>query len=502
MYEREILYALVLAAPLFFLIRRRMDPLYRIPAVGHTAPILSLWSALKFFVNAREMLQEGYSKYRGSVFRIPLLDRWVVVFSGAAMNEELRKFPDDQMNFMDAADELVQGKYTIAKEIHENPIHVQVIRGPFTRNLGVLIPEVADEVAAAIDDAIPKTGDEWVSIVAFPAMTRVVCRASNRVFIGLPLCRNPEYLEIVLQYAMDVAKGRFIMTITPILFKPIVGRLLPWSKNALKKFSVLVRPIVDETYRQFEHHGKDWAAKPKNLLTWLAEEAIATGNGPELVVSAVLASNFVAIHTSSISITHALYHLAACPEFVPPLREEIETAIRKHGWSKQAISEMWKLDSFLRESQRFNGTSGVSVIRKAVVDIRLSDGTVIPAGTMVGAAADATHWDDDNYDDASIFNPFRFSDMREDESERIKHQFVSTSPEYVPFGHGKHACPGRFFAGNELKIIIAHILTNYDMKFEGDGTRPPNKWFGAAVLPDRGAKVLFRRRQAVLVGDT
>lgn len=62
--------------------------------------------------------------------------------------------------------------------------------------------------------------------------------------------------------------------------------------------------------------------------------------------------------------------------------------------------------------------------------------------------------------------------------------------------------PGRFFAGNELKIIIAHILTNYDMKFEGDGTRPPNKWFGAAVLPDRGAKVLFRRRQAVLVGDT
>ena len=81
----------------------------------------------------------------------------------------------------------------------------------------------------------------------------------------------------------------------------------------------------------------------------------------------------------------------------------------------------------------------VSVIRKAVVDITLADGTVIPAGTMVGAAAAATHWDADNYDDASIFNPFRFSDMRADESERIKHQFVSTSPEYVPFGIGKHA---------------------------------------------------------------
>lgn len=38
-----------------------------------------------------------------------MLDRWVVVFSGAAMNEELRKFPDDQMNFMDAADEVGPG---------------------------------------------------------------------------------------------------------------------------------------------------------------------------------------------------------------------------------------------------------------------------------------------------------------------------------------------------------------------------------------------------------
>ncbi|KZT73242.1 cytochrome P450 [Daedalea quercina L-15889] len=496
MDARLIVYALLLAAPLLILVRRRMNPLYRIPAVGHSDPFLSYWSALKFFVNAREMLQEGYSKYRGSVFRVPLLDRWVVVVSGAAMNEQLRKYPDDQMSFIDAAEELVQAKYTIAKQVHENPMHIPVIRGPFTKNLAALMPDVADEVASAVRDAIPDTGDEWVGVVAFPAMTRVVCRASNRVFIGLPLCRNPEYIDIVLGYTKDVAKGRFIMTITPILLKPLVGRLLPWSANALKKFSALVKPIVDESFRQFEHHGKQWEDKPKNLLTWLTEEAKATGNGPEIVVSALLSSNFVAIHTSSISVTHALYHLAACPEFAAPLREEIEGAIRRHGWGKQAISEMWKLDSFMRESQRFNGTSGVSVIRKAVVDVRLADGTVIPAGTLVGAAADATHWDEDNYDDAAVFSPFRFSDMRADEGERVKHQFVSTSPEYVPFGHGKHACPGRFFAGNELKTVIAHLVLNYDMKFDGDGARPPNRWFAAAVLPNLDAKVYFRKRQA------
>ena len=38
-----------------------------------------------------------------------------------------------------------------------------------------------------------------------------------------------------------------------------------------------------------------------------------------------------------------------------PLREEIEPIVATHGWTKAAMGKMWKLDSFLRESQRYNG---------------------------------------------------------------------------------------------------------------------------------------------------
>ena len=55
--------------------------------------------------------------------------------------------------------QLMQAKYTTAMESNENPIHVQVIRGPLTRNVSALIPDVSEEVALAIDDAIPETGD-------------------------------------------------------------------------------------------------------------------------------------------------------------------------------------------------------------------------------------------------------------------------------------------------------------------------------------------------------
>ena len=56
--------------------------------------------------------------------------------------------------------------------------------------------------------------------------------------------------------------------------------------------------------------------------------------------------------------------------------------------------------------------------------------------------------------------------------------------------------PGRFFAGSEMKAALAYLVVNYDVKFPNDGPRPPVEHFGIAVVPDRQAKVLFRKRQA------
>ena len=149
------------------------------------------------------------------------------------------------------------------------------------------------------------------------------------------------------------------------------------------------------------------------------------------------------------------------PECIPTLREEIESVIAEDGWSKAAMGKMWKLDSLFRESMRHNGiglssyllsyfspracslltrtTSLASLIRKVMKDVTLSDGTFLPKGTLVVAAAHSTHHDEANYADASAFDPFRFAKMREGEGEGLKHQFVNTSLDYISFGHGRHA---------------------------------------------------------------
>lgn len=145
------------------------------------------------------------------------------------------------------------------------------------------------------------------------------------------------------------------------------------------------------------------------------------------------------------------------------MREEVEAIIREEGWTKVALGKMRKIDSFLRESQCFNGlgasgctfTSFLIMVFHAPFTATMdrtiikpdgftfSDGTVLPQGTYVAVAMHAVHHATygPNADD---FDGFRFSDMREaGEGEGVKHQMVNTNVDYVSFGHGRHACPGR-----------------------------------------------------------
>jgi cytochrome P450 len=77
--------------------------------------------------------------------------------------------------------------------------------------------------------------------------------------------------------------------------------------------------------------------------------------------------------------------------------------------------------------------------RLALKDFTFSDGTFIPKGTLISAAAGPIHGDNEIYPNAAVFDPFRFSKMRDEEGEGVKHHLVTTQPDYVPFGHGRHA---------------------------------------------------------------
>ncbi|PIL31339.1 cytochrome P450 [Ganoderma sinense ZZ0214-1] len=486
----------ILAA--LYVVRWKTNPLNPIPTVGGSgAPGLAILTALNFWRNGKELLEEGYQKYYGTSFKVAFLDKWLVVVSGAEMLDELRRRPDEEVSFLEGAEETVQMRYTVGPELMEDPYHVDIIKEKLTRTLPLIMPDVVDELEHAVAHYIKSGEEEWAPVSVMTAMQQIVARASSRVFVGVPLCRNQEYLDMSIRFTRDVSSDRLVMNRVPRFLKPLVGPLLSKTNETLGRAMPHIQPVINERRANLKELGDNWLDKPNDMLQWILEEGTARNHSDMNIVKRIFLVNFAAIHTSSTSITHALYDLAAMPECIPALREEIESIVATDGWTKAAMGKMWKLDSLFRESLRYHGIGLTSLTRKVMKDITLSDGTFLPKGTLVVAAAHSTHHDEANYQDAEAFDPFRFAKMREAEGESLKYQFVNTSLDYISFGHGRHACPGRFFAANELKALLAYIVVNYDMKLGGDGKRPASIFYGTSVIPSPTGQVLFRKRQTV-----
>lgn len=59
-----------------------------------------------------------------------------------------------------------------------------------------------------------------------------------------------------------------------------------------------------------------------------------------------------------------------------------------------------------------------------------------------------------------------------------------------------HSCPGRFFASNELKIALMHLLIKYDWKLPDREERAENWELGVEVAVNPMARVAYKERRA------
>ncbi|EXJ95601.1 hypothetical protein A1O1_00723 [Capronia coronata CBS 617.96] len=314
-------------------------------------------------------------------------------------------------------------------------------------------------------------------------MMQLIARTSNRVFVGLPWCRN--------QALLDHGIGLHAV------------RLLNRKDDDLEK--------------------KLGTTEPNDFLQWSIHRARDSGIGveqdPDIIAERILSVNFAAIHTSTFSITNTIFDLLASDPssgYIRHLRDEAQSTL-VHGngvWTKQGIAKMYKTDSTLRESTRLGSFLGAGLLRKVVCPdgITAPNGTICPFGSMVSVPTNGIHNDPNHYPDAATYRPFRFSSQREGESEekqtstsglhvdtdeyikKANLSFVSTSPIYHPFGHGRHACPGRFFAANELKLILAYMVLNYE--FDTLSSRPESIWIGTSLVLPMKATIRIRRRSA------
>ncbi|KAL2881477.1 hypothetical protein SGCOL_003043 [Colletotrichum sp. CLE4] len=191
--------------------------------------------------------------------------------------------------------------------------------------------------------------------------------------------------------------------------------------------------------------------------------------------------------------TETMLRLMERPQLIEAVRAEMVGVLRAEGWTKLALYNMKLLDSCIKEAQRLKPTTSATMNRKAMGQVRLSNGLVLEKGdqclTDLGSMVDPN-----NYPNPLEFDGYRFIRMRGDPKMDSKAHLVSTSAAHMGFGHGMHACPGRFFASNEVKVLLCHLLLKYDWKL-GSGYEHTIQEFGLSLSSGGAAKVSVARRQ-------
>ncbi|EGS19530.1 cytochrome P450 monooxygenase-like protein [Thermochaetoides thermophila DSM 1495] len=203
--------------------------------------------------------------------------------------------------------------------------------------------------------------------------------------------------------------------------------------------------------------------------------------------------------------TNVFFDLAANPHHLPTLRSEIQSVLACHNneYTTQALQSLKNLDSLLKESSRLHPPGIGAFTRKVLTPFTLPSGQTIPSGVFIEVPQYATNRDPEIFPNPDEFDPWRFAREREKAREKglaeeaAQNQFVSVSPHGLTFGYGRHACPGRFFAANEIKMIVAQVVMGWELKMpDGVQGRWEDLCLGAGIVPDPTKSILMKRFRA------
>jgi cytochrome P450 len=258
----------------------------------------------------------------------------------------------------------------------------------------------------------------------------------------------------------------------------------------------------------------DWI-EPEDFITWTIRTALIDKSDfekdPIVISKRIMPLEFAATHTTSLT-GHAVIIdlLSSDPAFLEEIREEAARVLKEEGghWTKNGLSRLVRLDSAIRESMRVSNFAQVLVERKVIAAEGVTneeEGWHVPYGGHLTLNLQGVHHDNDIYEHADVYDAFRYSRPREtfeakSQDERGSEEvlklkqlgLVTTGDAHLPFGHGRHACPGRFFAAIELKMILAYLFLNYEVKTLAE--KPKTRFIGAITVPPLKLSIEVKRR--------
>lgn len=296
-----------------------------------------------------------------------------------------------------------------------------------------------------------------------------------------------------------------LIRLLPSRLTPIIGQKLALVNRFfhLKFARSVSSPLLEEMERWHGNSDVTPDERPNIWISWSVDEAMKremyTTADKKLrwLARTMSAVHFASIFTTTISISHLILDVFSAPVWqhcLDDLLKEVETQTKKFGseWNRARMTEMKTMDSALRESMRLSSPATTISVRRVVAPdgLVLPDGTWLPCGSLVEMPAYTVHHDESIYPEALEYRHTRFLQTSKD-GKSLK-SAATSEPTFLNWGYGRHACPGRYLAVDVGKMVMMHLITNYEVIPFPE--RPKNKWMAGGLMPPLSATMQVRRR--------
>ncbi len=251
------------------------------------------------------------------------------------------------------------------------------------------------------------------------------------------------------------------------------GAWSPWGyflrvRRAIDK---LIYTEIADRREQNNIHGEDILS----MLISARDEAGQPMSDGELR-DELMSLMFAGHETTATAIAWALYWVHHLPEVKTRLLEEIASL----GASPEpmAIAKLPYLDAVCKETLRIYPVAMLTFARVVQQPMQLLGYDLEPGQVLMGNIF-SVHQREYIYSDAKQFKPERF----------LEREF--TSGEFIPFGGGARRCIGEALANFELKLVLATVVSRYQLTLASDRPEKPQRR-GVTLSPAGGVKMQFQ----------
>jgi cytochrome P450 len=411
-----------------------------------------LGNALQIDSASLHLTAEKWSRTYGEVFRFRIGPRQLVVLSNPeTIATALRDRPDGFQRTTRMS--------RIAKELGFN--------GVFSAS-GEVWRRQRPMVMAGFDPGRTKA--------YFPALVKVTNRFAHRWQRAAAAGEAIDLQGDLMRYTVDVTAGlafgadintiesdtdviqQHLDKVLPALFKRIMTPLPYWRwlkdrkvekhLNALQ--SAVAQFIAQARARMEANPGL--RSQPTNLIESMiaARDTAGSGVDDNDVAGNVLTMLLAGEDTTANTLAWMIYLMSRHPEALRRAREEVSG---KNPGRYEEMSALPYIDACINETMRLKPVAPILLL-EPLRDTSLGQ-LELPAGTLIMCLMRAGATDERRFPHAQAFDPGRWlSGVSATSAKRAA----------MPFGAGPRLCPGRYLAILEMKMVMAMLLSQFEIQ--------------------------------------